>query len=161
MFDEPTLAGDWVPGRPVPASGDCTVFASRVTLRSRTDLPVLLQWTQRVQAHLRDADGVLGYAVTTAVDGTMWTVSAWMRRTDLLCFERSPTHLAAKAELRELLMPSVFVLWRWPAQRLPIGWSEVRSRIEAASPDHPAPTSRRRPPRGACPEGLSDSACGS
>ncbi len=111
---------------------DCSVFAARLIVRSHHDIPGLLGWAAEVARQLGRAPGLLGYAIAPepSVD-TLWTVSAWSHRTDLLTFERSNVHQAAKQHLRGLLTPSTLAVWTCPADQLPIGWPDVRARITA------------------------------
>lgn len=119
-------------GSSVDAEHECTVFAAKLVLRSDRDIPALLGWTTDVTRRLRHATGLLGYAIApTMAARTLWTVSAWNHRADLLDFERSPPHRIAKEQLRDLLIPSTLAVWTCPAAQLPIGWGDVRARISA------------------------------
>ena len=61
-----------------------------------------------------------------------WTTHAAIDRT-MACAAMASrlTHAKAKSELRGLMLPSAFVFWSTPAADLPIGWDEVRRRVEA------------------------------
>jgi hypothetical protein len=60
-------------------------------------------------------------------------VSAWTWRADLTSFERSDVHQAAKSVLRPQLLPATFVVWTCEPTALPITWTEIRDRINAAA----------------------------
>lgn len=125
--------------------GECTAFASKLVLRSDRNVPVLLDWAAQVTRRLQHVPGLLGYAIAPhPAARTLWTVSAWENRADLLDFERGHPHRTAKAQLRDLLAPSTLVVWTCATDQLPIGWHEVRARITAidtTSPDHLNPPS--------------------
>src|SRR5918995_1967698 len=121
--------------RPPDPNTECTVLAAKLPLRSHRDLPRLAYWTLRIQHQLGRAPGLIGYAVAPEIlDKTLWTVSAWRRRTDLAGFDRSGAHQTAKRLLRTTMLPSTLVVWDCPAHQLPVSWDEVRHRIAMAGP---------------------------
>jgi hypothetical protein len=61
-------------------------------------------------------------------------VSAWTCRADLVRFDHSRPHQAAKAVLRPRLLPATFAVWTCEPADLPAPWTEVRRRIDAVPP---------------------------
>ena len=115
-------------------SGDVTVIAARLPLRSARSLPATVAWAWRVRRALRDAPGLAGYAFAFQICGSaLWTVSAWQSRTELTGFEHSGAHRGATMALRPRLRPATFAVWSCQATELPVEWPEVRRRITAGA----------------------------
>jgi hypothetical protein len=109
-----------------------TVIAGRLPLRSYRDLLAVLVWVRRLRRHMNIAGGLTVHAAAFDKSPAIWIVSVWTNRDDLLRFERSVEHQAAKLRLSPRLRPATFVVWTCPAAHLPITWSEVRQRIAVA-----------------------------
>lgn len=115
---------------PAPTT-ECTVMASKLPLRSHRSIPRFLSHTLRIRRQLANAPGLIGYALDAhPIAKTFWTVSAWTSSTDLRQFDRTNPHHAAKNDIRSAMQPTTFVFWTCRADELPIGWDEVRRRIE-------------------------------
>jgi hypothetical protein len=120
--------------RPADPAGACTIFAARLPLRSYRHMPQLLWFTVRIRAQLRHTPAILGYAFDLEMRRkTLWTMSAWTDRAGLARFDRTDPHSAARQALRAVLLPSTFVVWTCPIDRLPVPWSETRERLSKAS----------------------------
>jgi hypothetical protein len=80
------------------------------------------------------AAGLAGHAAAVELSApALWTVSAWTNRADLVRFEHSHAHQAARSALRPRLWPATLAVWTCRCSDLPVTWAEVRRRIEAAS----------------------------
>ena len=120
-------------GTPDP-DADLIVMASRLPLRSHSDIPRFLRHTWRIRRQLARSPGLIGYSLDAhPLAKTFWTVSAWQSRPDLGAFDRTTPHAEAKGALRSAMMPSTFVMWRCRPEDLPITWAEARERVAAAS----------------------------
>lgn len=123
----------WTTIQPGSASA-CTVVAGRLPLRAYRDLPLAVVWVWRIRRQLAVVPGLAGHA--TAVDlsaPALWIVSRWTNRADLVRFERSDEHQAARSRLSPRLWPATFAVWTCGPTDLPVTWTEVRRRIEAAA----------------------------
>jgi hypothetical protein len=123
----------WTTTHPNP-DGACTVIVGRLPLRAYRDLPAGVAWVRRVGRQLAVTPGLAGHA--TAIDlsaPALWIVSAWTNRADLVRFEHSDEHQAARSGLSLRLWPATFAVWMCGPTDLPVTWTEVRRRIDAAS----------------------------
>ena len=110
-----------------------TVMASRLPLRHYRHIPGFLRWTLRIRRQLADSPGLVGYALDAQLlRKTFWTVSAWTGGPALRSFNAADPHGRAVEAIRAQMEPSTFVVWTIPARDLPVGWDEVRRRVEAA-----------------------------
>ena len=129
----PTLPWTTVNTASDPA-GACTVFAAQLRLRRYRQMPRLLWLTLRIRRQLAHTPGLLGYAFDLEIrQRTLWTSSAWTRRTALARFERGYPHQSAKLALRSAILPPAFAVWTCPIDRLPVPWRETHDRIRANS----------------------------
>jgi heme-degrading monooxygenase HmoA len=123
----------WTITDPSP-DGACTVIAGRLPLRAYRDLTAVVAWVRRTRRHLAIAPGLAGHTAGVDLSGpALWIVSAWTNRADLVQFERSDQHQAAKSVLRPRMRPATFAVWSCETVDLPVTWAEVRQRIDAAS----------------------------
>jgi hypothetical protein len=112
----------------------CTVLAGRLPLRAHRDLPAAMAWMLRTRRHLAVTPGLAGQAAAVELSApALWIVSAWTSRADLVRFDHSHAHQAAKSALRPRLWPASFVVWTCRCADLPVAWAEVRRRIDATS----------------------------
>jgi hypothetical protein len=122
----------WTSHAEVAPDTEVTVMGSRLPLASPLFVPSFLGWTLRIRRQLAHADGLVGYALDAhLLQRTFWTVSAWRSRRHLAAFHRADPHHTAVARIHPHMRPSTFVTWTCPASALPIGWDEVRRRVEA------------------------------
>ena len=118
---------------PADPAIDCTVFAARLSLRSRRALALGVLHAVRIRGHLRRSTDPVGYALAVDLASrTLWTVTAWSDRAALARFERSPAHRAAKNLLRERLASSTFAVWRCHCAGPLVEWAEIHNRIALA-----------------------------
>ena len=114
---------------------ELTVMASRLPLRSHLRIPGFLRATMRIRRQLAEAPGLVGYALDAKLFAkTFWTVSAWRSNEQLEAFAATDPHRSDVEKVRSRMEPTTFVFWTAAAGDLPIGWDEVRRRIEAATP---------------------------
>jgi hypothetical protein len=116
--------------------GVCTVLVGRLALRSYRDLPAMVFWTSRTRRSLATAPGLAGHTAAIELSApALWIVSAWTNRSDLVRFDRSAEHQAARSALSPHLWPPTFAVWTCRPADLPVTWAEARHRIDAASPN--------------------------
>ena len=124
----------WTKVTDVEPNIDCTMMASRLPLESYRDIPRFLRWTLRIRRQLAHTPGLIGYALDAQLlRKTFWTVSAWIGPADLGRFDRSEPHAEAKGAIRSRIGPSTFAMWSASTAEVPVRWSDVRRRIEAAN----------------------------
>ena len=129
----PALPWTTVSSPPDPA-GACTVFAAQLPLRSYRQMPHLLWLTLRIRRQLSHAPGLLGYAIDFEIrHKTLWTSSAWTRRTSLAAFDRAAPHRTAKRALRHALLAPTFAVWTQRTDQLPVSWHEARAHLRAVT----------------------------
>jgi hypothetical protein len=116
------------------SDADCTVIAGRLPLRAHRDLAPGITWLRRTRRHLATAPGLVGHAAAVETrEPALWIVSAWTNRADLVRFDHSDAHHAAKLALRPHLWPATFAVWTCRPTDVPVTWNDVRQRIAAAS----------------------------
>jgi hypothetical protein len=119
---------------PPGSAGLCTIFAGRLPLRSFRDVPRLLWFVARIRRQLSHTPDVMGYAVALDIrEKALWVVSAWSHRAGLARFDRTVPHRTAKVALRSATLPPTFVVWTWPADQLPVPWTETCTRVHEAA----------------------------
>jgi heme-degrading monooxygenase HmoA len=112
---------------------ELTMMASRLPLQSRLRIPGFMTATLRIRRQLAEAPGLVGYALDAELFAkTFWTVSAWRSNEQLEAFAATDPHRSDVERVRSHMDPTTFVFWTATAGDLPIGWDEVRRRIEAA-----------------------------
>jgi hypothetical protein len=112
-----------------------TMMASRLPLRSHLRIPGFLRSTWRIRRQLAEAPGLVGYALDAKPFAkTFWTVSAWRSKEQLEAFAATDPHRGDVDKVRSHMDPTTFVFWTAPAGELPIGWDDVRRRIEGVTP---------------------------
>jgi hypothetical protein len=110
------------------------VMASRLPLRSHLRIPGLLKATWRIRRQLAEAPGLVGYALDAKLFAkTFWTVSAWRSKEQLEAFAATDPHRGDVGKVRSHMNPTTFVFWTAAAADVPIGWDDVRRRIEEAN----------------------------
>jgi hypothetical protein len=128
-FSVPALP--WKPCETVELNSECTVMGSRLPLKSYLRIPGFLAATLRIRRQLARAPGLVGYSLNAQLfRKTFWTVSAWSSRQSLEQFARTDPHHGDTNKIRPAMLPSTFVFWTTRADSLPIGWDEVRRRID-------------------------------
>jgi hypothetical protein len=124
----------WTVTRSSP-DGACTVIVGRLPLRTYRDLPAMVSWTRRTRRCLVAAPGLAGHAAAVELSApALWIMSAWTNRADLVRFDRSAQHQAAKSALSPRLWPPTFAVWTCRPADLPVTWAEARRRIDGTSP---------------------------
>jgi hypothetical protein len=122
----------WKRSETVEPDTECTVMGSRLPLASYRHIPAFLRATLRIRRQLARTPGLVGYSLNAQLlRKTFWTVSAWSSRESLEQFARTDPHHADIGEIRPAMLPTTFVFWTARANSLPIGWDEVRRRIDA------------------------------
>lgn len=108
-----------------------TVMGSRLPLKSYLRIPGFLAATVRIRRQLARTSGLVGYSLNAQLlRKTFWTVSVWSSRESLEQFARTDPHHRDTDKIRPAMLPSTFVFWTAGADDLPIGWDEVRNRID-------------------------------
>ena len=93
----------------------------------------MLSGVRRTRRDLAIAPGLALHAAAVDLSApALLTVSAWTNRADLVRFEHSRAHQAAKSALRPRLWPATFAVWTCRCSDLPVTWAEVRRRIAVA-----------------------------
>jgi hypothetical protein len=115
----------------VEPNTECTVMGSRLPLKSYLRIPGFVGATLRIRRQLARTPGLVGYSLNAQLlRKTFWTVSVWSSRQSLEQFARTDPHQGDTDKIRPAMLPSTFVFWMARADDLPIGWDEVRSRID-------------------------------
>jgi hypothetical protein len=121
----------WKRYEKVEPNTEYTVMGSRLPLKSYLRIPGFLGATLRIRRQLARTPGLVGYSLNAQVlRKTFWTVSVWSSRQALEQFARTDPHHGDTDKIRPVMLPSTFVFWTARADDLPIGWDEVRSRID-------------------------------
>jgi hypothetical protein len=111
----------------LPPTYACFVTVSQQVLRRYRDVPAYLGqlWTLRRQ--LRDADGLLGFAVAARLrDRTFWTVIAWVDP------DAAAIYAKANADAPVASGPpgaNTAISWSCLSEELPVAWAEVHRRL--------------------------------
>ncbi len=113
------------------------MLAVHATMHTGADRSLVRTWIGRLEPELVAAPDLLGYACRLTPEDLL-LVSAWLRRASMSTFDRSPSHMQAKAELRPLLRPAVLAVWTTTASALPPTPDDVLERLDAASRRSPA-----------------------
>jgi hypothetical protein len=131
----------WKRYEKLPPNTECTVMASRLPLKSHLRIPGFLVTTLRIRRQLARTPGLVGYSLNAQLlRKTFWTVSMWSSRQLLQEFARTDPHRADTDRIRPAMSPTTFVFWIARAGDLPIGWDDVRRRIdEERSKSAPGP----------------------
>jgi hypothetical protein len=128
----------WKRFEEVEPDTECVVMGSRLPLQSQLGIPRFLGATRRIRRQLARTPGLVGYSLNAQLlRKTFWTVSAWANREALDEFARTDPHRHELGKIRPAMLRSTFVFWTARASELPIGWDEVRRRIdeERSSPE--------------------------
>ncbi|MFD8393984.1 DUF3291 domain-containing protein [Streptomyces sp. NPDC059680] len=125
----PTLP--WtIPNKPRPGVTTALVMASRLEVRSLSDVPrfflrSLIAWKQ-----VRGAQGALGASlIADPLSRTFWTLSAWESRDLLYTYAKTEPHNSIMKGLRSTMRQSVFTFWEVPIDELPITWADAKRRL--------------------------------
>ena len=115
----------------VPPDTECIVMGSRLPLKSYLRIPGFLGATLRIRRQLANTPGLIAYSLNAQLlRKTFWTVSVWSNRDQLEQFARTNPHRADTDRIRPAMRPTTFVFWTARADDVPIGWDEVRRRID-------------------------------
>lgn len=101
--------------------------------RLRDTLP-FLRATREITASLREAEGLVGYALQARIlRRTYRTVSAWRGPDDARRFARAGAHGRIAAAARAGSQPKAVARWDAPASETPPSWERVEQVLTTAS----------------------------
>lgn len=125
----PTLP--WItPNPPQPGVTTALVMASRLEVRSLTDVPKFFLRSLAAWKQVRGARGALGASlIADPLRRTFWTLSAWESREQLYAYVQAEPHHTIMKGLRSTMHQSVFVFWEVPVAELPITWADAKRRL--------------------------------
>jgi len=109
------------------------VMASMLPLKSYWRIPQFMRLTMAIRGQLADAEGLVGYSLTTDLPSKRFlTLSAWVDEEHLAAFAAAMLHLDIMRKLRPHMATTTFVTWKTPASEVPISWEAARARLTAA-----------------------------
>jgi hypothetical protein len=108
--------------------------------RMRDTLP-FLRSTRQITASLREAEGLVGYALQARIlRRTYRTVSAWRSPDDARRFARAGAHGRIAGTARAAEQPKAVARWDAPASETPPPWERVEEVLTATSSGVTSPT---------------------
>ncbi|WP_405012849.1 DUF3291 domain-containing protein [Kitasatospora sp. NBC_01539] len=124
----PTLP--WItPNTPRPQTR-ALVMASRLEVRSLSDVPRFFLKSLAAWKQVRTAPGALGASlIAEPTKRTFWTLSAWEAREALYTYAKTEPHYSIMTSLRSTMRDSTFTFWEVPVEQLPILWPDARRRL--------------------------------
>ncbi|MEV1067401.1 DUF3291 domain-containing protein [Streptomyces sp. NPDC050263] len=106
------------------------VMASRLEVRSFTDVPRFFRQSLTAWKQVRAAPGAYGASlIAQPLKRTFWTLSAWEDKDALYTYARTEPHKSIMNGLRPTMKTSVFTFWQVPAADLPVDWTDARRRL--------------------------------
>ncbi|MEZ3179467.1 DUF3291 domain-containing protein [Streptomyces pimonensis] len=124
----PTLR--WTAADPPLPDTEAVVMASRLEVRSLTDVPRFLLRSLQAWKQVKGAPGALGASLAAEpLRRTFWTLSAWKDEQALHAYARAEPHRTIMKDLRPTMRRSVFTFWRAPAAGLSADWAQARHRL--------------------------------
>jgi hypothetical protein len=127
-------ASRWSARGSLPPTYACFVTATQQRLRRYRNLPAHLWRLRTLRRQLREADGLLGFALAARLrDRTFWTIAAWVDPDAAALFAKAHPNLPST--FAPQLAASTDVSWSCLVEELPITWPDARHRLAA----HPAP----------------------
>ncbi|HSY15918.1 MAG TPA: DUF3291 domain-containing protein [Jatrophihabitantaceae bacterium] len=133
----PTLP--WVtPNKPEPET-EALVMASRLQVKSLTDVPGFLFRSVFAWRQVRKAPGAYGASlIADLFHGVFWTLSAWESREALYRFSGSEPHRGIVKKLKPSMRVSYFTFWTVDTSQLPIKWKDAKQRLAQEQKENPA-----------------------
>lgn len=135
-LDSPPEEGRAVPTLPwttvstPPSDAEAFVMASRLEVRSLTDVPRFFLKSLAAWRQARSAPGAYGVSlVAQPFKRTFWTLSAWESKQAVYAYAKAEPHRSVMTGLRSTMSRSVFTFWQVPAAELPLGWADARRRL--------------------------------
>jgi hypothetical protein len=105
-------------------------MASRLEVRSLTDVPLFFLKSLVAWKQVRTAPGALGASlIAQPLKRTFWTLSAWEDKQSLYAYAKAEPHHSIMTGLRSAMRESVFTFWDVPAGELPIDWADAKRRL--------------------------------
>jgi heme-degrading monooxygenase HmoA len=124
----PTLP--WTTVNAAAPDAEALVMASRLEVRSFSDVPRFFLRSLATWKQVRSAPGAYGASlIAQPLKRTFWTLSAWEDKEALYRYARTEPHRSVMSGLRSTMSRSVFTFWQIPAADLPLDWAEARRRL--------------------------------
>lgn len=108
------------------------VLLTYLPLHRYRTIPRFLAHTRRIQAQLRDAEGLIGYSLRPKpLRRDFWTLSVWTGEEALRKFSYSGVHAEVIGDLLDEMGSTQFLRWRVPGGEVPPSWSDALTRWQA------------------------------
>jgi len=93
-------------------------------------IPQFFRFTFEIQRHLRNAPGLIGYALEARpFSKKSWTLSVWRDQQSLRDFVSRMPHCCAMKELAPHMGESRFAQWTVEAHEIPLDWKDAKSKL--------------------------------
>jgi hypothetical protein len=93
-------------------------------------VPKFFRFTLEIQRQLRNASGLIGYALEARpFSKKSWTLSVWRDQQSLTDFVERMPHCRAMKELAPHTGESQFAQWTVQAHEIPLDWQSAKARL--------------------------------
>ena len=120
----------WTMVRPPDPARTYPAFATRLPLTAHRYVPGFLRDTLRIRRQLRDAPGLVGYALRAdLLAKTFWTLSVWEDEAALLAFAAAEPHRTVMQRVPARMGDSTLRAFEVSGADVPLAWADVQARV--------------------------------
>ena len=120
----------WMRYEPPNAGSHYLALISYLPFRHFRAIPKFFRFTFEIQRQLRNAPGLIGYALEARpFSKKSWTLSVWRDRQSLMDFVGRMPHSRVMKELAPHMGESRFEQWTVGAHEIPLDWKSAKARL--------------------------------